>query len=393
MARAATKRAALTEAGSRDLTLYCGSYTGTAVQVGTTGGILIPCSTGPPHDGTRQQDQVAWSEGAPHIVIRQRQFVGTARGAGRLQTHWHGGDWPISRTKIIIFFAPRKCRTIFAPASKTILPTRASREPATDGPRARSRHHPLADPGRVGSTWDPDGPSHPSIPYGIHGASSTRGSQQALAGGQGSPRRACSSRHSPRHSHPHYRSVGPIWSAAPICRVVRYHRAGAPQGPTLSGVVRPVVPVRSSSKFTDYPSHPNKSPPSIEKSQHGQPRSALWPRSVTAPRLRVAAVEGRPATTAPPTPPPRGGRPGAYASSATPAARKAAAAAPARRHPRRTPPQHAKPAPRGTRARRGGWKAAAGASAVVRTAGRFRMVSQTRRQGASPRRLGQVDDD
>ena len=31
-------------------------------------GILIPCSTGPPHDGTRQQDQVGWSEGGPHIV-------------------------------------------------------------------------------------------------------------------------------------------------------------------------------------------------------------------------------------------------------------------------------------------------------------------------------------
>ena len=26
------------------------------------------CSTGPPHDGTRQQDQVGWSEGGPHIV-------------------------------------------------------------------------------------------------------------------------------------------------------------------------------------------------------------------------------------------------------------------------------------------------------------------------------------
>ena len=25
-------------------------------------------STGPPHDGTRQQDQVGWSEGGPHIV-------------------------------------------------------------------------------------------------------------------------------------------------------------------------------------------------------------------------------------------------------------------------------------------------------------------------------------
>ena len=69
---------------------------------------------------------------------------------------------------------------------------------------------------------------------------------------------------------------------------------GAPlQGPILLRVVWPVVPVQRSSKFTDYPSHPNKSPPSIEKSQHGQPRSALWPRSVTAPRLRVAAVEGR----------------------------------------------------------------------------------------------------
>ena len=31
-------------------------------------GVLIPCSTGPPQDGTRQQDQVGWSEGGPHIV-------------------------------------------------------------------------------------------------------------------------------------------------------------------------------------------------------------------------------------------------------------------------------------------------------------------------------------
>ena len=28
----------------------------------------LPGSTGPPHDGTRQQDQVGWSEGGPHIV-------------------------------------------------------------------------------------------------------------------------------------------------------------------------------------------------------------------------------------------------------------------------------------------------------------------------------------
>ena len=26
------------------------------------------CSSGPPHDGTRQLDQVGWSEGGPHIV-------------------------------------------------------------------------------------------------------------------------------------------------------------------------------------------------------------------------------------------------------------------------------------------------------------------------------------
>ena len=28
---------------------------------------------------------------------------------------------------------------------------------------------PSLDPGRVGPTWDPDGPPNPSIPYGIHG--------------------------------------------------------------------------------------------------------------------------------------------------------------------------------------------------------------------------------
>ena len=47
----------------------------------------IPCSTGPPHDGTRQQDQVGWSEGGPHIVIRQYTFVDGAWARERLQTH------------------------------------------------------------------------------------------------------------------------------------------------------------------------------------------------------------------------------------------------------------------------------------------------------------------
>ena len=42
------------------------------------------CSTGPPHDGTRQQDQVGWSEGGPHIV-NQLTFVISVRE--RLQTH------------------------------------------------------------------------------------------------------------------------------------------------------------------------------------------------------------------------------------------------------------------------------------------------------------------
>lgn len=46
--------------------------------------LLIPCSTGPPHDGTRQQDQVGWSEGGPHIV-NQLTFVICVRE--RLQTH------------------------------------------------------------------------------------------------------------------------------------------------------------------------------------------------------------------------------------------------------------------------------------------------------------------
>ena len=49
-------------------------------------GVLIPCSTGPPQDGTRQQDQVGWSEGGPHIV-NQLTFVISVRE--RLQTHWH----------------------------------------------------------------------------------------------------------------------------------------------------------------------------------------------------------------------------------------------------------------------------------------------------------------
>ena len=49
--------------------------------------LIIPCSTGPPHDGTRQQDQVGWSEGGPHIVIRQYTFVDGAWARERLQTH------------------------------------------------------------------------------------------------------------------------------------------------------------------------------------------------------------------------------------------------------------------------------------------------------------------
>ena len=66
---------------SKFLSLY-GTYAGTY-------GILIPCSTGPPHrddHGTRQQDrdQVGWSEGGPHIV-NQLTFVISARE--RLQTH------------------------------------------------------------------------------------------------------------------------------------------------------------------------------------------------------------------------------------------------------------------------------------------------------------------
>ena len=46
--------------------------------------LLYLCSTGPPHDGTRQQDQVGWSEGGPHIV-NQLKFVISVRE--RLQTH------------------------------------------------------------------------------------------------------------------------------------------------------------------------------------------------------------------------------------------------------------------------------------------------------------------
>ena len=42
------------------------------------------CSSGPPHDGTRQLDQVGWSEGGPHIV-NQLTFVISVRE--RLQTH------------------------------------------------------------------------------------------------------------------------------------------------------------------------------------------------------------------------------------------------------------------------------------------------------------------
>ena len=39
--------------------LYCGT---------TSERYTYTLSTGPPHDGTRQQDQVGWSEGGPHIV-------------------------------------------------------------------------------------------------------------------------------------------------------------------------------------------------------------------------------------------------------------------------------------------------------------------------------------
>ncbi len=48
--------------------------------------LLYLCSTGPPHDGTRQ-DQVGWSEGGPQIVISQYTFCRRRVGAGRLQTH------------------------------------------------------------------------------------------------------------------------------------------------------------------------------------------------------------------------------------------------------------------------------------------------------------------
>ena len=37
--------------------------------------------------GIRQQDQVGWSEGGPHIVIRQYTFVDGAWARERLQTH------------------------------------------------------------------------------------------------------------------------------------------------------------------------------------------------------------------------------------------------------------------------------------------------------------------
>ena len=66
--------------------------------------LIIPCSTGPPHDGTRQQDQVGWSEGGPHIVIRQYTFVD---GAWAREGSRPMAGPSISRTKIIIFFAPQ----------------------------------------------------------------------------------------------------------------------------------------------------------------------------------------------------------------------------------------------------------------------------------------------
>ena len=50
--------------------LYCGT---------TSERYTYTLSTGPPHDGTRQQDQVGWSEGGPHIVIRQYTFVISSR--------------------------------------------------------------------------------------------------------------------------------------------------------------------------------------------------------------------------------------------------------------------------------------------------------------------------
>ena len=65
--------------------------------------LLYLCSTGPPHDGTRQ-DQVGWSEGGPHIVIRQYTFVD---GAWAREGSRPMAGPSISRTKIIIFFAPQ----------------------------------------------------------------------------------------------------------------------------------------------------------------------------------------------------------------------------------------------------------------------------------------------
>lgn len=60
-------------------------YCGTCCWYGTTSErYTYTLSTGPPHDGTRQQDQVGWSEGGPHIV-NQLTFVISVRE--RLQTH------------------------------------------------------------------------------------------------------------------------------------------------------------------------------------------------------------------------------------------------------------------------------------------------------------------
>ena len=81
----------------------CGSSSARDAQLKPKLALYYTCS-GPPHDGTRQQDQVGWSEGGPHIVIRQYTFVD---GAWAREGSRPMAGPSISRTKIIIFFAPQ----------------------------------------------------------------------------------------------------------------------------------------------------------------------------------------------------------------------------------------------------------------------------------------------
>ena len=217
-----------------------------------------------PHDGTRQQDQVGWSEGGPHIV-NQLTFVISVRE--RLQTHWHAVTVKIEINNF--------------PNSEFIIVVHRELFTATKYFRVAAREHTLAAPGTTVTFADEPVPSESC----------------------GAPCRAlyCAST-----------SGRSPWGCGGISDFVRVTRQNSRR----------------------------------RSGQHGQPRA--WPRSVTAPRLRVAAVEGRGL-------PPRRRRPAAARAAGAPprgvreqcdAGREKAAAAASRTHAERTPRNTPKAAPR-----------------------------------------------